>query len=173
MYVVTKKTPTKVISQEIWIDLFRAEVKRDYINSQCDEFTGAIIQEMIVSDMRECKSKEIEFEYELTNGHESISGIEVQMTMNEDQMLTVIIDASYKIDRYFDVEFSWEAVQYAFTNELGETSTFEPTKQVIDAIDLRIKEWIPSDFFDWYEDIEIMEANSKSFDADHQDPVTL
>ena len=173
MYLVTNRTPSTVISTEFWFNQIGAEIKRDFINSQSSENSGAILEEKLVSGMGEIVENKIEIEHTWSD-YKSLSDISFELQLSDDQSLTVTIDAHYTIDQYFEVEWEWDLETFSYQDQFQtETVEFTPTKTVIDTIKMMISEHMGTSFFEDYESEDIASANSRAFDDSHPQPITL
>ncbi len=82
MYKVTKRQPTRIISEEYYGNKLLAMIRRDMINATCkDEYTGAIIEPIVVSDLITSNLKEIEVDG-CTSDAYSLDQLEITIEQN-------------------------------------------------------------------------------------------
>jgi len=64
MYSVITSQAGQIKSFELWADHLRAIIRRDVINSKCDEFCGALVMEKLTPDVEEVEIKPITIKHE-------------------------------------------------------------------------------------------------------------
>jgi hypothetical protein len=155
MYLVTQRTPTKTISTELFNDQLNAEIMRDVINAQCDEYSGATIEELYIKDLESSKSKKIQFQEE-SNNHECYDEIPLSFWYDGTESVVYInINAVWEMDRYGDLEWSWtlqNEFRYVDTKEV----VFVASTQVFETVKKLVGDWIDEyDLFSYYLNDEI------------------
>lgn len=111
MYLVTKKSPTKIISQELWNTPMLAEIRREVINIQSDEYHGAIVENLIVHDEGIFTNDEIKLEVEFPD-NKSLCNISCVMHISGAHWLIIPLDVMIGSGGTFVVEaesFTWES----------------------------------------------------------------
>jgi len=163
MYLVTEKTATKIISQDLWLDMFRAQIHRDAINAKTDEYSGAIIEAKFVNDLDHAHAKSIQVE-ETWNDLTSLSDIEFLLHLGNDRYLNLKVEVEFEIDNYYDVLFHIHIFEYEFQNcDSDENTIFTPADETKKEIQKFIKDYTDKhSTFDRFESEDIDEANRLS-----------
>ena len=84
MYRVTKRTPTKTISQELWELKLNALIRKDSIDSTCSEYEGATIDQLDVEDANSILHNDFKI---LVSGNSVYHYTDVEYELNSDTTL--------------------------------------------------------------------------------------
>lgn len=159
MYLVKKHRTTKVVSQEFWIDELKAEIRRDIINTQSDEYSGATIEVATVGDLHHSVKSPNEWEIDWKD-KTSLSGISMIFYLSQEARIKFELEVDLNINFNSDIKFDigianliyQHQTEQEFQFELIPTTLAKFTKLVFDYMDTH-------DYFSDYESDEVSQAN--------------
>lgn len=144
MYLVTKKTAINTISTNVFTDRLNAEIKRDIINHTSDEYSGAILEEIYVSDLESVRSKE--YCFEMDTDFKDYDSIKVSYYMDDvDWGLYFYISASNEISDCGDIEWTWKIDDEMEWIDDNEELKFKASSQTIVTLKVHVSDWLNSD----------------------------
>jgi len=155
IYQVTKKTPTKVVSQEFWLNHLKAKIRRDIINSQCDEYCGAILEVVNVLDLSPVNTMlidDIKLYEQQKSAYENES---VEIMLSDKHFIMVdIVNNGKPLNRESD--WGCDCFRYCETDVTDVWFDFEPSAEVLNEMNGIISLLMHETVVDYYnEEIDL------------------
>jgi hypothetical protein len=163
MYLVSKKSPVKIIFKELWNDHLRAEIRREVINVQSDEYHGAIVESLIVHDEGIFTNDDIKLEVDFPD-NKSLCNISCVMHLSGAHWLIMPLDVTA------GAEFIVEAESFVWESDEDSALNFDPSPDLKNRINKFLTDAInEQDCLADYSDEDYLHA--KSIEADNLNDV--
>lgn len=134
MYLVTKRTMNKAISQEIWISNVAAEIRRSLINKTSDEYSGAIVESITPADQAKVEPKPIQVNYD-GGGWNNL-----QMMIEFNAGFHLIVEVEMGFEAKADVTLQPKITTVYYFDEEHDCEEIELPREILEKLDKEIAE---------------------------------